>query len=92
MNTTTHARSLIIMDCRSASTADQDRGICAAEAVFKAANLTPEHCHAQIMAQAAGDAWGTRGVSTWQDAEAAAIAACCAGWHRVPESAHLELG
>lgn len=91
--TTAHARSLIIMDCPGASSEDQDRGTAAAQAVFQSVGLTAEHCHAQTLAEPEdGDPIDSLGLLTWQVADRAAIAACCAGWYRVPESAHLELG
>ena len=93
MNTTTQARSLVIMDCPGASSEDQDRGSAAAQAVFLSAGLTAEHRHAQTLPEPAnGDPIDSLGALTWQVADRTAIAACCAGWYRVPESAHLELG
>lgn len=84
--------SLWITDCQPATSADIERGVAAAQAVFSAAGLTPEHCSAQMDALAAGDDYGERGVATWQAAEAAALQACCQGWQRIPDSAGLELG
>jgi hypothetical protein len=77
--------------CPHASSEDLSRGVAAARAVFLAAGLTAAHCQAQSAAQAEGDDYGIRGHATWCEAEAAAVAACCAGWHRVPESAYLAL-
>lgn len=73
-----------------ASTAEIERGIAAAHAVFVRYELTPEHCARQMQARAEGDAWGQRGVAAWAEAEAAALEACCLGWGRIPAAAHLE--
>lgn len=81
---------LWIMDCRGARTADIERGIDAARDVFARWNLTPAHCDRQMQALAEGDAWGERGVAAWREAESAALRACCDGWQRIPEGAHLE--
>ncbi|HMM87060.1 hypothetical protein [Azohydromonas sp.] len=67
------------------------RGVDAALEVFARWGLTPEHCARQMQALAEGDAYGERGIAAWREAEAAALAACCAGWVRIPAGAHLEL-
>jgi hypothetical protein len=73
-----------------ASTAEIERGIAAAHAVFMRCGLTPEHCARQIVARDKGDAWGQRGVAAWAEAEAAALDACCLGWGRIPPAARLK--
>ena len=84
-------RSVHVVDCQGASTEDHERGSAAAAAVFAAAGLAPEHCDAQATLAAGDEPHDAHAVETWYDAERAAIAACCAGWHRVPEPAHIEL-
>jgi hypothetical protein len=83
-------RSVWIVDCKGTE-AEIRNGVAAAEGVFARYRLTPDHCYAQIVAQAKGDAWGERGVTCWQEAESAAITECCRGWRSVPEAAHIEL-
>lgn len=84
------SRSVWIVDAH-ASEADIRAGVEAAERVFLRWRLTPAHCYAQMIAHADGDAYGERGLAAWREAEVAAIAACCAGWRKIPEAAHLAL-
>lgn len=72
---------LSIVDCQGASSADVERGIEAAELALRAAGITTaEAATAAYLAES----------DAWQAADRAAIAACCAGWYRVPDEAHLE--
>jgi hypothetical protein len=81
---------LYIFDCAPASTQDIERARAAAQAVFAAAGLDPAYCNEQMLALADDAPHDARAVEVWLDADAAAIAACCEGWARVPAGAHLE--
>ena len=79
--TTTTGLGLSIVDCQGASSADVERGIAAAVHELRAAGITTaEAATAAYLAES----------DAWQAADRAAIAACCAGWRRVPDEAHLE--
>jgi len=73
-----------------ASTAEIERGVAAAIDVFERHALTPEHCAAQVLALSNDDAYDERGVAAWNEADDAAMTACCAGWNRTPPAGHLE--
>jgi hypothetical protein len=85
--------NLTLADCRPATSADIDRGVAAARAVFHAAGLPADYCQGNAAAQDEGGLhFDARAALTWRAADCAAVLACCAGWRRVPEPAHLELG
>jgi hypothetical protein len=78
------------------------RGLLAAQEVFDKAGVTPDHA---AMARFVVEGWDIRGFTgkvpeeelaictVWDEADQAAVQACCAGWDadKVPESADLEL-
>ena len=85
--------AVAIVDCSHASDDDCARGVAAALEVFAAAKLTPAECNqaANDLADGVPCAGHSFELSIWCEAERAALAACCAGWIRIPEPAHLEL-
>lgn len=71
------------------SAEDKQRGIAAAEAVLRAADMTADQASAGMSALEWWDDDGCQGemsdedshaASVWLEAEAAAIDACCIGW------------
>ncbi len=77
-----------------ASTEEILRGVAAAVAVFERYGVTAEEAPAaqQLIddGEQVDNATTMRAVA-WGEADAAAVKACCAGWNRIPEAAHLEL-
>ncbi|AWC24968.1 hypothetical protein CO731_04461 [Aminobacter sp. MSH1] len=82
---------------KGVSPADIQRGIAAAEAVFKAAGITAFRACSGMFELECWDDDGFEGelseedskaASVWLEAEAAAIDACCVGWpdHKMPGS------
>jgi hypothetical protein len=83
--------------------ADQNqiaKGIAAAMAVFDRAGVTPERAADARFAIEGWDDGGFTGpisdddltlCGLWEEAEEAALSACCEGWERKPRSASLEL-
>ena len=87
------AGSLAIVDS-GANDAEIAAGIDAARAVFDSAGVNAQGAHAAFLALSEGedlDDAERAAATAWQLAEAAAITACCAGWTRIPPTAHLEL-
>ena len=77
-----------------ASTEDILRGVAAAVAVFERYGVSAKD--AQAAQQAIDDGEQADNVMTmravaWQEADAAAVKACCAGWSRIPDAAYLDL-
>lgn len=84
---------LWITDSR-ASTQEIERGIAAAKAHFEEKGSHPQACwQASLDAAAAAEPVTDENtldlINTWHEAENLAIAACCEGWARIPESALL---
>ena len=77
-----------------ASTSEIEAGVSAAVAVFEANGVSPEDAYSAQQKIDDGEQvtnQETMRAVVWAEADSAAVLACCAGWVRIPESAHLEL-
>ena len=77
-----------------ANTEEIDRGVAAACAVFEKAGVSAEAAHAAQFKIASDEPVTneeTMQATVWAEADKAAVVACCKGWLKIPEPAHLEL-
>lgn len=81
----------LIVCCLHSDHEERARGVSAALAVFQSHKRTPEYCSAELDKLANGEDYDAPAVQTWHEAEWAAIRACCDGWVKAPESAHIEI-
>lgn len=77
-----------------ASTEEIERGVAAAQAVFDQHGVSAEDASAaklKIDSNEPVSSVETMRAVAWDAADSAAVIACCKGWQRIPEAAHLEL-
>ncbi len=102
-NTSTNTlRATLLLVVDGATEQHRARGIAVAKAVLEAAGVTPYDAAAAHFVR---EGWDVRGflpvetpdeallrlASVWDEAEHAAVQACCAGWNAIPSFARLEL-
>ena len=87
----------LLLDIEGASDGEKSRGLDAAEAVFAAAGVDPYEaawaCNARDDQNEGGERMTAREASichVWDEADKAAIEACCAGRNRKPPSGILK--
>ena len=92
----------LLLNIPGATQAEIERGLAAAQAVLNQGGVTPYEAAAGYFAR---DGWDVSGFSEdavptdaqlraaglWEDADVAAVEACCAEWPQKPEHAGLEL-
>lgn len=92
----------LLLDCEGATEKEKQRGIEAAWSVFDRAGVSAVAAAYARFKRDAGDEGGFQGPNRpteeeaeidhlWDEAEAAAIDACCATWAKRPNDASLEL-
>lgn len=76
-----------------ASTEEVDRGLSAANDVLARYGVSAADAWSACCAVArCGEVDGATAVraAVWNEADAAAVLACCAGWKKIPPAAHLD--
>lgn len=74
-----------------ATTAEIKRGVEAALAVFQRRGVSPAAAWKATLAMADDRPYDQSLVEAWEEADSAAVTACCEGWQSIPDAAQLVL-